>query len=223
VIGLISVHIASTYLFFQTGILWRCLYLVPPPSATSIWDVIWLIIMNDMMVRFASMIIKSLLIMVLVDYPHKRRGQLFNFIEDLSHLYRIALPVPIWFIYFLHEENGQLFSCMIGGMYLTLKLTSFFAKVRHLLSIFKAFVIKEVPFGTYATTEEIGKAGDLCAICQEKMKSPVKLSCTHVFCEDCVSEWFEREKTCPLCRASIRCAGNKTHSDGSTNLLVQLF
>lgn len=32
-------------------------------------------------------------------------------------------------------------------------------------------------------------AGDLCAICQEKMHAPILLSCKHIFCEDCVSEW----------------------------------
>lgn len=33
-------------------------------------------------------------------------------------------------------------------------------------------------------------AGDLCAICQEKMHTPVLLRCKHIFCEDCVSEWL---------------------------------
>lgn len=32
-------------------------------------------------------------------------------------------------------------------------------------------------------------AGDLCAICQEKMHAPILLHCKHIFCEDCVSEW----------------------------------
>lgn len=33
-------------------------------------------------------------------------------------------------------------------------------------------------------------AGDLCAICQEKMHAPILLRCKHIFCEDCVSEWW---------------------------------
>jgi hypothetical protein len=33
-------------------------------------------------------------------------------------------------------------------------------------------------------------AGDMCAICQEKMHVPVLLRCKHIFCEDCVSEWY---------------------------------
>jgi hypothetical protein len=33
-------------------------------------------------------------------------------------------------------------------------------------------------------------AGDMCAICQEKMHAPISLCCKHIFCEDCVSEWY---------------------------------
>lgn len=36
---------------------------------------------------------------------------------------------------------------------------------------------------------QVNAAGDLCAICQEKMHTPILLRCKHMFCEDCVSEW----------------------------------
>lgn len=119
-------------------------------------------------------------------------------------------------------------------------------------------------------------AGDLCAICQEKMHAPILLRCKHIFCEDCVSEWwvsksmqvfsfpqlsalyfsclfspnisfrvqfilyclvtivlenlpmlvfirFERERTCPLCRALVKPADLRSFGDGSTSLFFQLF
>lgn len=46
---------------------------------------------------------------------------------------------------------------------------------------------------------QVVAAGNISAICQEKMHAP----CKHVFCEDCVSEWFPSERTSPLCRALI--------------------
>ncbi|CAL5420473.1 unnamed protein product [Camellia sinensis] len=39
-----------------------------------------------------------------------------------------------------------------------------------------------------ASTSLVSAAGDLCAICQEKMHAPILLRCKHIFCEDCVSE-----------------------------------
>ena len=100
--------------------------------------------------------------------------------------------------------------------------------------------------------EQVIIAGDHCAICQEKMHAPILLSCKHLFCEDCVSEWyfgiyifscnqffwrgwcfalrffcsccrFDREKTCPLCRAVVKPTEFQSFNDGSTSLLYQVF
>jgi hypothetical protein len=58
---------------------------------------------------------------------------------------------------------------------------------------------------------------------QENMNQPLRLSCRHIFCEDCVSEWFERERTCPLCRAVVKPPGLKSYGDGNTSAAPQLF
>lgn len=36
---------------------------------------------------------------------------------------------------------------------------------------------------------------------------PVRLDCSHVFCEECILEWLERDRTCPMCRAQVRGRG----------------
>ena len=34
--------------------------------------------------------------------------------------------------------------------------------------------------------------------------SPFEIGCDHVFCEECVEPWFEKDNTtCPLCRAVV--------------------
>ncbi|GJS56322.1 cell division protein FtsY homolog, chloroplastic [Tanacetum coccineum] len=38
------------------------------------------------------------------------------------------------------------------------------------------------------TYHEAAAGRDMCAICQEKMQAPILLCCSHIFCEDCVSE-----------------------------------
>ncbi len=82
--------------------------------------------------------------------------------------------------------------------------------------------------------ESLTESGESCCpICQDNpMNCPVILTCSHIFCEECISECmllyvvhellgFEREKTCPVCRA-VYPVGRRTYSDGSTSLLPEI-
>ncbi|XP_046848961.1 E3 ubiquitin-protein ligase RNF114-like [Xenia sp. Carnegie-2017] len=48
-----------------------------------------------------------------------------------------------------------------------------------------------------------------CSICKDIFKNPVKISCNHSFCEDCIDKtWAASGKyTCPICRTA--CDGTK--------------
>ncbi|MBA0710356.1 hypothetical protein Golax_009649, partial [Gossypium laxum] len=148
------------------------------------------------------------------------QGQMLTLVEYMMLLYRALLPTPVWYRFFLNKDYGSLFSSLMTGLYLTFKLTSVVEKVQSFFAALKALSRKEVHYGAYATSEQVNAAGDLCAICQEKMHAPILLRCKHIFCEDCVSEWFERERTCPLCRALVKPADLRSYGDGSTKLLV---
>ena len=79
--------------------------------------------------------------------------------------------------------------------------------------------------------DELVEAGSPdCSICYESMKRPVKLACSHMFCEECVTEWFDHERSCPLCRASVESSGptdaenvKPQYLDGRTSLVPQLL
>ena len=43
----------------------------------------------------------------------------------------------------------------------------------------------------------------------------------HIFCEDCVAMWFDRERTCPMCRANI--VDNPQWRDGATSSNLQIY
>jgi len=226
VVLILMTQIFSVYFLFRNEELWKYLILMPSMSLRilTVWDVLWIVVINDIQVRFASMIIKSLfLILIGASPPHKRKGQVYSIIEITVTIYRTILPVPVWCIYFGDEGNGHIFSSFITGLYLTFKFTTLWDQFRKWFSTVKSFILKEGQYGKYATVEEVREAGDICSICQEPMRTPIKLECAHVYCEDCVSEWFEREKTCPLCRSVIKTAGNRTHADGSTSIMVQIF
>lgn len=82
----------------------------------------------------------------------------------------------------------------------------------------------------YVTHDELVEAGSPdCSICYETMRQPVKLACSHMFCEECVTEWFDHERSCPLCRASVGSGPTEEENvkpqflDGRTSLVPQLL
>ncbi|XP_022966299.1 RING finger and transmembrane domain-containing protein 2-like [Cucurbita maxima] len=219
-------HIIGVYWWYQKDDLLYPLIMLPPRAIPPFWHAIFIIMVNDTLVRQAGMVVKCVLLMYYKNSRgrnYRKQGQMLTLVEYLLLLYRALLPTPVWYRFFLNKEYGSLFSSLLTGLYLTFKLTSVVEKVQSFFAALKAWSRKEVHYGAYATSEQVSAAGDLCAICQEKMHAPILLRCKHIFCEDCVSEWFERERTCPLCRALVKPADLRSFGDGSTSLFFQVF
>ncbi|KMT06481.1 hypothetical protein BVRB_7g156600 [Beta vulgaris subsp. vulgaris] len=223
---LFTLHVAGVYWWYRNDDLLYPLIMLPPKEIPPFWHAVFIIMVNDTLVRQAAMIVKCILLMYYKNSRgrnYRRQGQILTLVEYLLLLYRALLPTPVWYRFFLNKEYGSLFSSLMTGLYLTFKLTSVVEKVQSFFAAIKALSRKEIHYGAYATSEQVTAAGDMCAICQEKMHAPILLRCKHIFCEDCVSEWFERERTCPLCRALVKPADLKSFGDGSTSLFFQLF
>nr|XP_043620870.1 RING finger and transmembrane domain-containing protein 2-like isoform X2 [Erigeron canadensis] len=221
-----TLHVAWVYWWCQKDEVLNPLVMLPPTTIPPFWHAIFIIMVNDTMARQAAMVLKCFLLMYYKNNRGRNRrkqGQMLTLVEYLFLLYRALLPAPVWYRFFLNKEYGSLFSSLMTGLYLTFKLTSVVEKVQSFISAINALSRKEIHYGVYATSEQVNAVGDLCAICQEKMHAPVVLRCKHVFCEECVSEWFERERTCPLCRSLVRPADLRSFGDGSTSLYFQLF
>lgn len=219
-------HVVFIYWWYQNDDLMHPLVLLPPKSVPPFWHALFIILVNDSMARQAAMVFKCLLLMYYKNtggHNYRKQGQMLTLVEYMLLLYRTLLPTPVWYRFFLNKEYGSIFSSVTAGLYLTFKLTSVIQKVRLVFAALRALSCKEVHYGSSASTEQVSAAGDLCAICQEKMHSPIVLRCKHIFCEECVSEWFDRERTCPLCRAVVKPADIKSYSDGSTSLFFQFF
>lgn len=57
-------------------------------------------------------------------------------------------------------------------------------------------------------TEEISE--ESCSICLESFQTiryKRKTRCGHVFCSECLHEWFRKKQTCPLCNQSLNSGG----------------
>lgn len=54
--------------------------------------------------------------------------------------------------------------------------------------------------------QSIQNGNELCPICQSIVDRPVITPCKHIFCKECVTQWFRRKPACPVCRAG--CTSN---------------
>lgn len=66
----------------------------------------------------------------------------------------------------------------------------------------KIYKMRQLPFGDPCCTIIIDKAYETCTICTE-YDCVVRLNCKHSFCTNCISTWYDKKNTCPLCRTEI--------------------
>ena len=208
------------YYTFSQYHLYTSLYFSVPPGHQSFdfWTIIWVVLVTDYIVRYFILLIKSSI--CLLGKPpqlsNRKKGTVYLILEHASHLYRLLIPSHIWLSYFFRNgEAGFLCSLIVSILYVLFKLSAVFFKGKEL----------------YAAVQDISKnwsylymgrsESGICPICQEEYMEPVKLLCTHVFCDGCVSIWFDRERTCPLCRTAV--ASDPQWRDGSTSLLPYFF
>ncbi|XP_013387855.1 RING finger and transmembrane domain-containing protein 2-like [Lingula anatina] len=209
-------NIALVYYVFEDQKLWLALILnLPKVGRIDFWTLLWVVAITDYIVKFASITLKALIAMLPRTFiPYKRRGKYYMFIEEVSQCYRCVTPIVPW-VYFLKdtEHGGEWFSISLLIVYFIAKANLVWQKSKDLYKAWKK-VCTDVNYGISPSREEMSVAGGACPICQDDYRDPVMLACKHIFCEDCVSMWFDRERTCPMCRANI--VDNPLWRDGTT-------
>lgn len=165
--------------------------LLLPTTIPPLWHAVFIGIVNDGLVREVAMVFKMLLLYYKNGRGHnyRKQGQMPTLVEYLLILYRAVLPTPVWYLFFLNKEYGSFFSSLITGLYLTVKLTTVLWKVQLFFTAWRTLPLKEMYYGSFATSEQVKAVGDLCAICQEKTPERPFHYVVNTFCEDCVSEW----------------------------------
>eukprot|EP00741_Cyanophora_paradoxa_P016062 tig00000042_g15506.t1 len=216
-------HLVCMSIVFGPSSFLPRLALIPPRTIPSFTEALFAVCVADAVSRLFSILAKGLVVQFKLHLEEpRRRSMLFTAIEALSGLYRGLIPVPVWLVYLSDDSFPDVFSASICGLYIAYKISHSVDRVRLCWSACRAYMSHELPFGRTATAEEIAEDPN-CAICHDAMRGAVILACGHTFCQGCVEAWFERERSCPLCRAFVRAAGLGRHADGSTPLLPVVF
>ncbi|KAJ0067915.1 hypothetical protein NL108_011697 [Boleophthalmus pectinirostris] len=196
----------------------------PNLDSFDFFDLIWIVGITDFVLKYFTIGLKCfVLFLPKIMLAFKSRGKCYLLIEELSQLFRTLVPIQLWYKYIMGEDPSS--SYLLGAALIIIySLCKSFDICGRVSAIRKAFVILcgTQNYGVRAGSQQCSEAGDICAICQSDFRDPIALLCQHVFCEDCLCLWFDRERTCPLCRATVietpRC-----WKDGTTSAHFQIY
>ncbi|KAG9339605.1 hypothetical protein JZ751_023496 [Albula glossodonta] len=127
---------------------------------------------------------------------------------DLGHA---MLEPAVGKLYLVIEELSQLFRALVP------------------IQLWYRYIVGEDPSSSYVLGAmliimySLCKSFDICGrIAAIRKAVGILCSSQHVFCEECLCLWFDRERTCPLCRAAVietvRC-----WKDGTTSAHFQIY
>lgn len=201
----------------------------------DIWNLIWVVVCCDIIAKLMTICLKSFVTLLPCRYvPIRKRGHYYSNVELIGLLYRSLLPIHPWILFLLYSKNNStdlineittqeeqsysMFPLILCIVYIIVKLNHLYTRYLE-LSQSICELLRDQSYGIPAI---INDDNAVCPICQDKYSNPVQLKCKHVFCQDCVTIWLDREQTCPMCRAKVS-SKKPTYKDGSTGIFIQWY
>lgn len=189
----------------------------------SLKSLLFSVCMSDLVLKLLTIIVKIIITLMppsMVEY--KSRGKIYLMTESLSQLYRAAAPIQPWLIFLFESYSGseKIVGVILSAVYMVAKSSDLLDRIKFCKRSFIK-LLQKTSYGTIPSKEQLQACGGQCPICHDSFNSPVLLECNHIFCELCVGTWFDREQTCPLCRAKI--VDDPTYRDGATTFFLQLY
>lgn len=189
----------------------------------SLKSLLFSVCMSDLVLKLLTIVVKIVITLMppsVVEY--KSRGKIYLMTESLSQLYRSAAPIQPWLIFLFESYSGseKIVGVILSAVYMVAKSSDLLDRIKFCKrSVIK--LLQKTSYGTIPSKEQLQACGGQCPICHDNFNSPVLLECNHIFCELCVGTWFDREQTCPLCRAKI--VDDPSYRDGATTFFLQLY
>lgn len=200
------------------------IFLKPNLETLDFFDLLWIVGIADFVLKYITIALKCLVVALpKIILAVKSKGKFYLVIEELSQLFRSLVPIQLWYKYIMGDDSSN--SYFLGGVLMILySLCKSFDICGRVGGVRKALKLlcTSQNYGVLATGQQCTEAGDICAICQAEFREPLILMCQHVFCEECLCLWLDRERTCPLCR-SIAVDTLRCWKDGATSAHFQVY
>ncbi|XP_069870835.1 RING finger and transmembrane domain-containing protein 2 isoform X1 [Dipodomys merriami] len=212
------------YTFSSQQLYNSLIFLKPNLETLDFFDLLWIVGIADFVLKYLTIALKCLVVALpKIILAIKSRGKFYLVIEELSQLFRSLVPIQLWYKYIMGDDSSN--SYFLGGVLIVLySLCKSFDICGRVGGVRKALrlLCTSQNYGVRATGQQCTEAGDICAICQAEFREPLILLCQHVFCEECLCLWLDRERSCPLCRSvavdTLRC-----WKDGATSAHFQVY
>jgi hypothetical protein len=122
--------------------LYQAMFFMPVTESDDLWQILWNICMTDTLVKYISLIIKSIYAITLGRQPpFRKRATMYSFIESLISCYRTLLPIPLWVNYLLGDwDYSNALSGIAIMFYLILKFPRAYEKTMVTIITFKAVI-----------------------------------------------------------------------------------
>jgi len=228
----ISVNLIACILFIYFVFLDEnlCLsaFFVPPEKVPTFYDLLWIVGVNDFILKFIAVLAKIIVTVLPAKImPYQKRGKYYLFFEVTSQLHRQLAPLQPWLMYLLHSKGegagsipNKVLGVFLTAAYMVVKGKIFMKAIKLWRAAFYK-LLQSTRYGKTPSEDQMKASGGFCPICQDCYQEPTMLHCKHIFCEECVATWFDRDTTCPMCRAKV--SEDPSWRDGATSQFIQLF
>lgn len=242
-VNLVACMIFIHFVFADSKLFTLSVFMPLSTKLESFTELLWIVAINDFMLKYVAVISKIFVVLLPpIALPYRKRGNYFLFIEMTSQLHRSLVPIQVWLLYLLQGGLTLSAGAVERASVESSPYTTYFSTFMGIILMVAYVVVKGkliyahftswrlaasklwqcTRYGSSPSDQDLkANGGGVCPICHDSIKEPAMLHCKHIFCEECVSTWFDRERTCPMCRAQI--TEDPAWRDGATSLFVQLF
>ncbi|XP_035691473.1 RING finger and transmembrane domain-containing protein 2-like [Branchiostoma floridae] len=176
----LTANIVLIYYVFEEEKLQNSLILMQPNfDWVDFWTLLWVVGMTDFVIKFMSMAVKCLIVLLPRGIMHfKRRGKYYMFVEHLAQSYRSLTPMPVWYKFLSDSDHsgGPVLAFLLTASYFVLKTLGLWNKAKQVRQAWLK-VVRDTNYGQPASQDQVVAAGNVCAICQEDFKGPISLQC----------------------------------------------